>query len=82
MPKRSNYHIVPSPEKGWIVRKEGAKKISDSAATQRGAEKRAKELASKNGGGEVVIHRRDGKIRDKDTIFPASDPLPPRDKRY
>jgi uncharacterized protein YdaT len=81
MAKRNNYHVVPK-EDGWAVKKEGAKRASATAATQRGAEQRAKDLATRNGGGEVVIHRRDGKIRDKDTMYPAPDPSPPRDLKY
>ena len=77
----ANYHITPDSKKGWVVKKEGAGKASEFASTQRGAEKIAKKFASNSGGGEVVIHRRDGKIRDKDTIHPARDPFPPRDKK-
>lgn len=77
----ANYHIVPHSDKGWAVKKEGAKKAS-FAPTQRSAEKLAKERASNSGGGEVVIHRPDGKIRDKDTMRPARDPFPPRDKKH
>lgn len=29
---------------------------------------------------EVVIHSRDGKIRDKDSY--GNDPIPPRDRKY
>lgn len=82
MAKKGNYHVVPSPEEGWAVRREGATKVSDFAPTQRGAEKIAKKLSTNAGGGEVVIHRRDGKIRDKDTVFPAQDPFPPRDRKH
>ncbi len=78
----SNYHIVPDSEKGWVVRKEGGTNISGSASTQRAAEKIAKEYSSNSGGGEVVIHRRDGRIRDKDTMRPARDPFPPRDRKH
>ncbi len=82
MAKRANYHVVPDSDKGWAVKKEGGEKVSAFAATQRGAEKKAKGFATKGGGGEVVIHRRDGKIRDKDTVYPAPDPFPPRDRRH
>jgi Uncharacterized protein conserved in bacteria (DUF2188) len=81
MAKKVNYHVVPRDD-GWAIKKEGSKRASDTAPTQRGAEQRAKELSSKNGGGEVVIHRPDGKIRDKDTMAPARDPMPPRDKKH
>jgi hypothetical protein len=74
----ANYHVVPDSDKGWAVKKQGAKRASDFASTQRSAEKMAKKFATNSGGGEVVIHRRDGKIRDKDTMYPARDPFPPR----
>jgi len=77
----ANYHVVPDSEKGWAVKKEGTKRATFSP-TQRSAEKIAKQRASNTGGGEVVIHRRDGKIRDKDTMAPARDPFPPRDKKH
>ena len=40
---------------------------------------RAKEILRKTGGGELTIHRRDGTIRELDTVSPASDPRPPKD---
>jgi hypothetical protein len=75
-----NYHVVPKSG-GWSVIKEGAEK-GRFAPTQRAAEKMAKNFATNAGGGEVVIHGRDGKIRDKDTMAPARDPFPPRDKKH
>jgi hypothetical protein len=32
--------------------------------------------------GEVVIHDERGRVRDKDTVSPANDPNPPKDKRH
>jgi len=50
--------------------------------TQAAAEAAAKaRLKATPGGGEVVIHRPDGTIRDSDTINRA-DPSPPVDKRH
>lgn len=34
-----------------------------------------------SGGGELVTHGTDGKIRDSDTVPPGHDPFPPRDQR-
>ena len=79
---KSKYHVVPHAERGWAIKKEGAERVSTYSSTQRGAEKVAKRLVSSSGGGEIVIHRRDGKIRDSDTIHPAHDPFPPRDKKH
>lgn len=45
-------------------------------------EKRAKEIVRNLGGGEVRIQGRDGKWHDADTVAPAKDPFPPRDKKH
>lgn len=82
MAKKTNYHVVPDKERGWAVRKAGADRASAFATTQSAANTAAKVLASKHGGGEVVIHSRDGRIRDKDTMSSGRDPFPPRDKKH
>jgi hypothetical protein len=46
------------------------------------AERRAKEIVGNEGGGEVVIHRPNGQIRDSDTVAPGNDPNPPRDQQH
>jgi uncharacterized protein DUF2188 len=43
------------------------------------AETAAKGYATHQGGGEVRIHRRDGAIRDSNTVPPARDPNPLQD---
>ena len=45
------------------------------------ATREAERLSSLTGGGEVRIHGEDGKIRDSDTVKPAHDPNPPKDKK-
>lgn len=77
----ANYHVVKSGS-GWKILREGAERVSGFEDTQIEAEFEAKRLASNLGGGEVRIHGLDGKIRDSDTVKPASDPFPPRDKRH
>lgn len=77
----ANYHVVKNSKDGWAVKREGAERRT-LAPTQRAAERLAKGYATNSGGGEVVIHGRDGKIRDKDTMSPARDPFPPRDTRH
>ncbi|MBX3429686.1 MAG: DUF2188 domain-containing protein [Hyphomonadaceae bacterium] len=34
------------------------------------------------GGGEVRIHGKDGRIRDSDTVKKSRDPYPPRQKKH
>jgi hypothetical protein len=75
-------HVVPNPDGGWDVRKPGSDRASSHHSTQREAEQRAKEILRNAGGGEAVIHNREGRIRDSDTVPPARDPMPPRDKKH
>jgi hypothetical protein len=79
--KSSDRHVVPNPDGGWDVEAPGAQRASSHEDTQADAINRAREIVHNAGGGEVVIHGRDGKIRDSDTIPPGHDPNPPRDKR-
>jgi hypothetical protein len=65
-----NRHVVPNAERGgWDVVKENHKRASAHAPTQKAAESRAKEIVEKTarGDGEVVVHRKDGSIRDSDS---------------
>jgi hypothetical protein len=82
MAKPDRRDVVPSKSgKGWDVTKPISKQPVSHHQTQADAEKAAKrDIGSQ--GGEVVIHGRDGRIRDKDTMPPARDPNPPKDKRH
>jgi hypothetical protein len=82
MASSNNRHVVPNPKGGWDVKASGAKRPSAHASTQAQAERRAKEIVSNQGGGEVRIHGKDGRIRDSDTVAPGHDPNPPRDTRH
>lgn len=63
--------------------KDDADRASATAKTQSKAEKIAKQLAGNSGGGEVRIHKPNGgPIRDSDTVAPARDPNPPKDKKH
>ena len=71
MVKLNQRHVVQHPNGGWAVRKPHAERVSSRHQTQVLAEVRAKEILAHNGGGEAVIHRRDGTFRDSDTVAPA-----------
>lgn len=73
-----NRHVVQNSSGGWDVKKPGATRSSAHTDTQREATKRATEIVRNNGGGEVRIHGRDGKIRDTNTVAPGNDPYPPK----
>lgn len=81
MSKDNNRHVVPNPDGGWDVKKPGASRASTHHETQSDAIDRARDIVGNAGGGEVVIHRPNGLIRDSDTVAPGNDPFPPRDKK-
>ncbi len=82
MARRNERHVVPNSRGGWDVKKPNAGRASSHHDTQAEAEAQAKDMVARAGGGEVVIHGTDGRIRDSDTVPPGKDPFPPRDTRH
>ena len=78
MSKR-DYHVTPHGQDKWQVRREGAERASSVHPTQTEAAERGRELARQERV-ELLIHRRDGTIRDSDSY--GNDPNPPRDKKH
>ena len=76
---KKNQHVIPTGDGNWGVRGEGTSKVTKKTPTQSEAINVARDIA-KNQGSEVVIHRKDGKIRDKDSY--GKDPCPPEDKKH
>ena len=62
-PKTNNQHVVPH-EDGWAIRGEGNERYTSIHRTQKAAIRRAKQIA-RNYGSDVIIHRSDGTIRDR-----------------
>ncbi len=81
MPDEDRMYITKRPDGNWNAKREGADRASAVEPTQGEAEARGKEIVRNDGGGEVIIHRPDGKIRDSDTID-KPDPFPPRDTKH
>lgn len=73
-----NIHVVPSGN-GWNVKREGISSPVSHHRTQGAALDAARPKARANEA-ELVIHGRDGRIRDKDSF--GNDPCPPRDRKY
>ena len=71
---RKNQHVVPNNGK-WSVRGAGNSRRTATYDTQAEAITHAREIA-RNQGSELLIHRRDGRIRDRNSY--GSDPFPPR----
>ncbi|MEX2115296.1 MAG: DUF2188 domain-containing protein [Bacteroidota bacterium] len=73
-----NVHVVKSGDR-WAVKEEGRKTPLSTHKSQELARQNAVPLAKENKS-EVVIHGRDGKIRDKDSY--GDDPNPPKDTKH
>jgi hypothetical protein len=61
-------HVIPAPAGGWKVVVSKSERASACFNTQSEALARAREIVSRLGGGEVVVHTRDGRIRDRKTV--------------
>jgi len=59
---------------GWVVKSEGAGKFTVITETQKEAVYIAKEIAMHNGP-ELIIHGKDGKIREVSSYRPATTTL-------
>ena len=77
MSKGKDQHVV-THDGEWAVRGEGNSRVTSTHDTQAEAIGRAREIAQ-NQQSEVVIHRRDGRIRDSDSH--GNDPCPPKDRK-
>lgn len=69
-----NQHVVPYNGQ-WAVRGEGNSRVTKICSTQKAAQNIARGIAI-NQRSEVVIHRPDGRIRDRDSY--GNDPFPPK----
>jgi hypothetical protein len=74
MAKRKNQHVVPT-QGGWAVKGAGSPRATKVFATQGEAITAGRRIA-KNQKSELLIHRKDGRIREKSTY--GRDPLPPK----
>ncbi len=70
-----NQHVTPHPDGGWQVKGAGNSRATVRTRTQAEARKIARGIAT-NQGSELVIHRPNGQIREKDSH--GRDPFPPR----
>jgi hypothetical protein len=75
---RKTHHVVPDPDGGWNVKKGGSSRASKHFDIKERAIDWAREV-SRNQGTELVIHRRDGTIAQKDSH--GRDPNPPKDRK-
>jgi hypothetical protein len=75
---KKNFHVVPSGNR-WAVKLAGGSQAISMHQTQRAAADAGRKVAERNQS-ELVIHRPNGQIRDKDSF--GNDPCPPADKKH
>lgn len=75
---KKDIHVVPH-SKGWATKREGSERAGKVAPTQREAIDAARKQAIRERA-EVVIHGKDGRIRDSDSY--GKDPNPPKDRKH
>jgi uncharacterized protein YdaT len=68
-------HVVPNPGGGWDVKQAGAQRSSGHFDTKKEAVDRGRQLSNTQQT-ELVIHKKDGQIGQKDSN--GKDPNPPR----
>ena len=74
---KHSVHVIPST-KGWVVKNGGAEKASKHFSDKESAVTWARDRSKANRS-ELVIHGRDGMIRQKNSY--GNDPSPRRDKK-
>ena len=70
-----NQHVTPHPDGAWQVKGAGNSKATAKTSTQAEAKRIAREIAL-NQKSELIIHRPNGRIRDKDSF--GNDSYPPK----
>ncbi|MXZ80300.1 MAG: DUF2188 domain-containing protein [Gammaproteobacteria bacterium] len=72
--RRRNQHVVPRAS-GWAVKSAGNRRATSTHRTQRQAINAARRTA-RSQGTEMLVHGRNGRIRERSTY--GHDPYPPK----
>lgn len=72
---KKNQHVLPHPDGGWQVKGAGNSRATMRTETQREAIDIARTI-SRHQQSELVVHRTNGQIREKDSH--GHDPFPPK----
>lgn len=65
---KNDRYVSETADGGWDVRKEGHRRATARASTQRDAIERARRIVRNEGGGEIRVMNRSGKIMDSKTV--------------
>ena len=70
-----NQHVTPHRGGGWQVKGAGNSRATVVTGTQKEAIRVGREIAQ-NQGGELFVHNKQGRIRERDSY--GNDPFPPK----
>ena len=70
-----SYHVIARSGGKWSVIRTGAERVSGNFPTKKEAVTNAKRLVTTSGGGELIIHERDGRVSKRDSF--GGDPSSP-----
>lgn len=74
---KTSYHVIAKSDGSWSVKRTGAERASGIFPTKREAVSTAKRMVTTSGGGELIIHEKDGRVSRRDSF--GIDPAPPKD---
>lgn len=74
MSKPQDRSVYPLPNGRWANQRHDQGNPENTHDTQEAAIAKARSDLSREGGGELSVHGRDGQIRQKDTVPPGHDP--------
>ena len=82
MSKGKDRTVSRRNKREWVNKRNDSKRASSVHPTQKEAVESADGMLRNQGGGELIIKGRDGRIRSKDTIPPGNDPRHIKDTEH
>ena len=74
---KKSYHVIAKSDGQWSVKRTGAERASGNFPTKKAAVSTARKLVTKDGGGELIVHGKDGTVSRRDSYGNA--PKSPRE---
>ena len=68
---KTSYHVIARSNGEWSVKRTGATRVSKTFPTKDAAITNAKRLVVSSGGGEVIIHTKDGRVSERGNVIPS-----------
>lgn len=74
---KKSYHVIAKSNGEWSVKRNGAERAARTFSTKNGAITTARKLVMKSGGGELIVHEKDGRVSERNSF--TNDPKPHKD---